>query len=97
MKHRGVHTHLAPQLRHLMVDERVAQISDHQLATLDTDNQEQEVQHLLQVSSCLRQWGAGLPGSLADSPYTRGVQVVYVQPGPDEDVLDVSQLQRHKT
>lgn len=38
-----------------MVDERVAQISDHQLATLDTDNQEQEVEHLLQVSSCLRQ------------------------------------------
>lgn len=41
--------------------------------------------------------GQRLPGSWADSPYTRGVKVVYVQPGPAEDVLDVSQLQRHET
>lgn len=33
------HTHLAPELSPLMVDERVSKISDHQLSSIHTDNQ----------------------------------------------------------
>lgn len=38
-RHWTLHTYLVPELRPLVVDEQVPQISDHQLTSFNTDNQ----------------------------------------------------------
>ena len=53
--------HLAPQLSPLMVDERVPQVSDHQLPLINTEEQTgSQLLHLRQVSLEQKTRGSGV-------------------------------------